>query len=331
MSADEPTASPDGSGARRHQHVVGAADNGMRLDRFLADRLPLLSRERIKALILSGQATTGERTIVDPSYRVKREESVTLTVPAPVVATPRGQAIPLDVLYEDDHVIVIDKPAGLVVHPAPGNPDRTLVNALIAHCGDSLSGIGGVRRPGIVHRLDKGTSGVMVAAKTDLAHAALAGGFAAHEIERIYLAIVWGIAPIDGEIRGSIGRDPRHRKRLAVVTRGGKPALTRFRRLETIGNRASLMECQLATGRTHQIRVHLSHIGYPVVADPLYGGKRATAHALTDRLGPLPVQRQALHAAVLGLRHPVTRKDLKFGTELPSDMLALVKFLQRGC
>ena len=318
------------SDVSRQAYVVAAADAGGRLDRFLADRHAALSRQRLKALILTGHVRAGGRTIMDPSYRVKPGQTVDLVVPPTVDAIPRGQAIPLRVLYEDDQIIIIDKPAGLVVHPAPGNPDRTLVNALIAHCGNSLSGIGGERRPGIVHRLDKGTSGVMVAAKNDRAHVALARDFAARAIERVYLAMVWGAAASAGEVSGPIGRDPRNRKRLAVVSRGGKSARTRFRRVEALGGRASLVECRLGTGRTHQIRVHLSHIGHSIVGDSLYsGGSRARIHTIEKDWGRLPIERQALHATILGLRHPATGKVLKFETELPHDMMALGEYLRR--
>jgi len=318
------------SDVSRHAYVVAAADAGGRLDRFLAEHHIALSRQRLKTLILTGHVMAGGQTIEDPSYRVKPGQTVGLVVPPPVDATPQGQAIPLRVLHEDDQIIVIDKPAGLVVHPAPGNPDHTLVNALIAHCGNSLSGIGGVRRPGIVHRLDKDTSGVMVAAKNDRAHVALARDFAAHEIERVYLAMVWGTVASAGELSGRIGRDPRNRKRLAVVAEGGKSAQTHFRRVTPLGGRASLIECRLGTGRTHQIRVHLSHMGHSIVGDSLYGGgSRANIRAIEKEWGQLPIKRQALHAAILGLNHPVTGKVLKFETELPRDIVTLGDYLQR--
>jgi 23S rRNA pseudouridine1911/1915/1917 synthase len=220
--------------------------------------------------------------------------------------------------YEDAHLLVIDKPAGLVVHPAPGNPDRTLVNALLAHCGDTLAGIGGVKRPGIVHRLDKDTSGLMVVAKTDLAHRALTADFAARRIERAYRAVVWGMPPAGGEIEGAIGRDPRDRKKMAVRERGGKAALTRFARLEAFGTEAALLECRLATGRTHQIRVHLAALGFPLIGDPVYGRRRA----------PKIFARQALHAGLLGFTHPATGETLRFTSDLPADMKALLAALR---
>lgn len=309
------------------------ADAGERLDRFLARRLGdvssgnaphetdgpglPLSRARLKALIEAGHVVRGEVTLRDPSHRVKPGECFDVAIPAPVPATPQGQAIPLQIVYEDRHLIVIDKPAGLVVHPAPGNPDGTLVNALIAHCGDELSGIGGVRRPGIVHRLDKDTSGLLVTAKTDQAHQGLAALFARHDIDRAYQAVVWGtLRPLIGSISAAIGRDARHRQRMAVVGEGGRHAVTHYKVIRAFGERASLVECNLETGRTHQIRVHMAHIGHAVVGDPVYARSRRP---------PLPdFSRQALHACRLGFRHPVTGKFLKFSSELPADLKRLI-------
>ncbi len=316
----------------KHAATVGADDAGARLDKFLAGARPELSRSRVKALIVAGLVSAGEATIADPSYRVKSGQRFTLRVPAAVAAAPRPQAIRLDVVYEDRHLIVVDKPAGMVVHPAPGNPDRTLVNALIAHCGASLSGIGGVRRPGIVHRLDKDTSGLMVAAKDDAAHTGLVRQFAAREVERAYRALVWGLPlPRRGEIRSNIGRSPRNRKKMAVLSRGGRPALTRYRVLTAFADTASLVDCRLATGRTHQIRVHLAHLGHPVIGDKLYGRARA------GRLAGLPeaargvlssFARQALHAYVLGFSHPLSHEPLSFDCPLPIDMKQLMSTLE---
>ena len=298
-------------------------DAGQRLDAWLAGRADL-SRSRTKVLIEAGHAAVGGRTIVDPAYRVKPGQPVRLSLPPPVDATPRAQAIPLTILYEDAHLIVIDKPAGLVVHPAPGNPDRTLVNALLAHCGESLLGIGGERRPGIVHRLDKETSGVMVAAKTEAAHHGLAAQFADHSIERAYRAVVWGVPrPASGTIEGDIGRDPRNRKRMAVVTRLGKPARTHYRTLAAYSV-AAQVECRLETGRTHQIRVHMTSRGYPLVGDPLYGRPpRPAKHTLPA--AAIAFDRQALHAGKLGFRHPVTQEMLIFETPPPADFMSLVQ------
>jgi 23S rRNA pseudouridine1911/1915/1917 synthase len=238
----------------------------------------------------------------------------------------------LAIVYEDDDLIVVDKPAGMVVHPAPGNPDRTLVNALIAHCGASLSGIGGERRPGIVHRLDKDTSGLIVAAKNDLAHRALAADFAARRIERLYQAVVWGIpVPREGEIEGAIGRHPVNRKRMAVVKRGGKSALTRYRVIRALGPGASLVQCQLATGRTHQIRVHLAAAGYPLLGDPVYGRETAERRSRLSAAGRAALagfHRQALHAGTLGFSHPRTGERLHFESALPADLHNLIKALE---
>jgi 23S rRNA pseudouridine1911/1915/1917 synthase len=319
--------------ARAYKVTVEKADAGERLDRLLATRLPELSRSRLKNLIEAGRLSAGGETIVEPSYRVKPGQRLTLQVPAAAPARPQAQAMPLDILYEDSDLIVIDKPAGLVVHPAPGNPDRTLVNALIAHCGDALTGIGGERRPGIVHRLDKGTSGVMVAAKTQAAHAALVARFAARDIERAYLAVVWGLpAPRSGEIAGDIGRSPRNRKKMAVVARGGRPARTRYRVIEALaGGRVSLVECRLLSGRTHQIRVHMAAKGHPLLGDPLYGragaararGLPEAAQSALEALG-----RQALHARTLGFSHPASGAALQFESEIPVDIKRLIDTLE---
>jgi 23S rRNA pseudouridine1911/1915/1917 synthase len=321
-----------------HRVAAEPADAGERLDRFLARRLhdaphrdaeprppkqdsasgAVLSRVRLKALIEAGHVARGGVTLRDPSHRVKPGDSFEIAVPPPEPAEPAGQAIPLIVVHEDRHLIVVDKPAGLVVHPAPGNADGTLVNALIAHCGPELSGIGGVCRPGIVHRLDKDTSGLIVAAKTDQAHHGLADLFARHDLDRAYRAVVWGaIRPLVGTIASAIGRDSRQRQRMAVVGHGGRHAVTYYRVLKPLGALASLVECTLETGRTHQIRVHLAHIGCPVVGDPAYGRGR--------RKPPMEgFARQALHAFRLGFRHPVTGKSVKFESELPEDMQRLI-------
>ncbi len=311
--------------AETHRFTADEADAGERIDRLLAARLPEISRSRLKSLIEAGCLSVGGGTIDQPSYRVKPGQNLVLTVPGPLDATPQAQAIALDILFEDSDLIVIDKPAGMVVHPAPGNPDRTLVNALIAHCGEGLTGIGGARRPGIVHRLDKDTSGVMVAAKSEPAHRGLVNAFAERDIERAYLALVWGLPkPRAGKIEGNIGRSPNNRKKMAVLKRGGRPAGTRYRVIEELaGGQVSLVECRLMSGRTHQIRVHLAHIGHPVLGDALYGRagetrlKRlpAPARAALKALG-----RQALHARTLGFRHPVSGAVLNFESELPPEI-----------
>ncbi len=301
--------------------AVGPGDAGQRLDRVLAASASDLSRSRLKTLIEAGRVTRGGDTIVDPSYRVKPHDRFVISVPPAVPARPVAQAIPLEIVHEDEALIVINKPAGLVVHPAPGNPDRTLVNALIAHCGDSLAGIGGERRPGIVHRLDKQTSGLMVAAKTARAHESLVGQFAARSVERAYKAIVWGVpVPASARIEGNIGRSRRNRKKMAVLKSGGRPAATRYRVLQTFGDRAALVECRLETGRTHQIRVHMAERGHPVIGDALYGRARSGRRAsLTPAMQTWlsNIDRHALHAYLLGFAHPETGKSLTFEGELP--------------
>ena len=318
-----------------HFATARAADAGLRLDKFLATALPAISRSRLKALILQDRVGAGGETISDPSYGVKPGQRFELRVPPPADATPAPQAIALDIPYEDDDLIVVDKPAGLVVHPAPGNPDRTLVNALLAHCGASLSGVGGVRRPGIVHRLDKETSGLMVAAKTDRAHRALAAAFAAHTIDRQYLALVWGApVPRAGTIDAAIGRDPRQRKRMSIRRSGGKPAITRYRVERVLGaaegGPASLVRCTLETGRTHQIRVHLASLGHAVIGDALYGrATRARRGQLSavQKAALSAFRRNALHAAVLGFTHPVSGDKLRFDAPMPAEMAHLMTLL----
>ena len=318
--------------ARRYEVTATPTEGGTRLDRLLAQHLPQLSRSRVKALVAAGQVTADGATLSDPSHRVKPGQSFAIVVPEARPAKPRGQTIALDIVYEDADLIVVNKPADMVIHPAPGNPDRTLVNALIAHCGDSLSGIGGELRPGIVHRLDKDTSGLIVAAKNDLAHRALSTAFAAHDIERAYLAIVWGTpAPAAGEIGGNIGRHPTDRKKMAIVARGGKAALTRYRLLRPLGRAASLVECRLATGRTHQIRVHMAAIGHPVVGDPTYGRMTAAPSRVLSEGTRKVVQgfhRQALHAYLLGFKHPGSQAPVRWEAELPSDMKDLMRVLE---
>ena len=310
---------------------------GGRLDRVLADAVPELSRTRLKGLIEAGRVADGAgQPCTDAARRVRPGEAFTVSVPPTAPAKPQAQAIPLDVVHEDGDLIVIDKSAGLVVHPAPGNPDRTLVNALLAHCGDSLSGVGGEGRPGIVHRLDKGTSGLMVAAKNDAAHQGLSRQFAGRTIERAYQAVVWGLPrPSQGEIVGNIGRNPRNRKKMAVLERGGRPALTGYRVMRAVGGKASLVECRLATGRTHQIRVHMAGRGHPVVGDAQYGGR---AHRLPPGEGAAAADarsaltgfnRLALHAYILGFTHPLTGVSLRFERNLPHDIRMLIESLER--
>lgn len=290
-----------------------------------------LSRARLQQLIKEGHVSSSGQTVFDPNAQAKGGQVYEITLPQAVPAQPQAQDLPLEIVYEDEDLIVINKPAGLVVHPAAGNWDGTLVNALLAHCGDSLSGIGGVARPGIVHRLDKDTSGLMVVAKNDNAHQKLTSQFADRSLSRIYQALVWGVpSPLAGEVEGAIGRHPRARQKMAIVTHGGKEALTFYETLEAFGTTASLVECKLATGRTHQIRVHLSSIGHAVIGDPLYSPRkagRAGGKGLIAALTAFP--RQALHAGQISFIHPVSGKTLKFKTSLPSDIKVLLRVLRK--
>jgi len=299
--------------------TIAPAADGWRVDRALADAVPTLSRERLKVLINAGQVTQGDIAMRDPSRKARGGERFAVAVPAPTPAHNEAQDIPLVVAFEDEHLIVIDKPAGLVVHPAAGNLDGTLVNALLHHCHGSLSGIGGVARPGIVHRIDKDTSGLMVAAKTDRTHEGLAKQFAAHSIDRRYRAIVGGRPmPAAGSVDAPLARSPNNRKKVAIV-QGGKRAVTHYRTLELLRD-ATLVECRLETGRTHQVRVHMASIGHALLGDPVYG---RTKHAHKQVLDTLNFRRQALHAAHLGFVHPITGETLGFDSAMPPDMQEL--------
>jgi 23S rRNA pseudouridine1911/1915/1917 synthase len=295
---------------------------GWRLDRALAAAVPTMSRERLKALIRNGALDPAVR---DPATKVKGTEAFKLVVPEPEPAHNEPQDIPLTIVFEDEHLLVIDKAAGLVVHPAAGNRDRTLVNALLHHCGASLSGIGGVARPGIVHRIDKDTSGLLVVAKTDVAHEGLAKQFAKHSIDRRYLAIVSGVPrTAAGTVDAPLARSSANRKKIAVVKDGrGKRAVTHWKRLEMLRD-AALVECRLETGRTHQVRVHMASIGHPLLGDSVYGGVGKTHRKPLQELG---FHRQALHAAGLGFIHPVTKNRLSFESGMPADMQELFSAL----
>jgi len=298
---------------------LDASHAGWRLDRALAAQVPALSRERLKVLTKAGALTRAGKAVRDPATKVNGDEIFVLVVPAPEPAHNEPQEIPLPIVYEDDHLLVVDKPAGLVVHPAAGNRDGTLVNALLHHCGGSLSGIGGVARPGIVHRIDKDTSGLLVVAKHDKAHEGLAKQFADHSIDRRYLAIVSGVPrQAEGSVDAPLARSAQNRKKIAIVAKG-KRAVTHWKRLELL-NDAALVECRLETGRTHQVRVHMASIGHPLVGDPVYGRGKSAHRKL---LNQLDFKRQALHAAHLGFVHPVTKGRLSFDSALPSDMQEL--------
>jgi 23S rRNA pseudouridine1911/1915/1917 synthase len=307
--------------------VVPSEAAGWRLDRALAAALPTLSRERLKALISAGQVATDAGVLVrDPALKVSRGANFAVAVPDPTPAHNEAQEIPLTIVFEDEHLIVIDKAPGLVVHPAAGNFDGTLVNALLHHCAGQLSGIGGVARPGIVHRIDKDTSGLMVAAKTDRAHEGLAAQFARHSIDRRYRAIVSGRPnPPEGTVDAPLGRSSANRKKMAIVSASqGKRAVTHYRLISPL-KEASMVECRLETGRTHQVRVHMSSIGHSLLGDPVYGRTRGAHASILSQLG---FKRQALHAAVLGFIHPISSHALSFQSGIPSDMQELFTALR---
>jgi len=310
-------------GAEKSIKLVLPADSaGMRLDRALAIALPQHSRERLKALVGGGRVTGPNGVLWDPALKVKGGEALELTIPEPRASDTVAQDIPLAIIYEDDALLVVDKPAGLVVHPAAGNFDGTMVNALLHHCAGRLSGIGGVARPGIVHRIDKDTSGLLVVAKTDKAHEGLAAQFARHDVDRRYTAVVGGVpVPPAGRIEGALARSTANRQKMAIVKDGrGKHAITHFRTVATFDG-AAQVECRLETGRTHQIRVHMASIGHALLGDAVYG---RTPGKLAPLLKDLAFERQALHAATLGFVHPVTQEKLCFESPLPADMVALI-------
>ncbi len=340
-------------GAGPVEIVIEADAAPERLDAALARRIPSLSRSRLKTLIGEGRVALDGATVKEASRKINAGSRLVVDLPPTAPAAPEPEAIPLDVLHEDDEVIVIDKPAGLVVHPGAGNWSGTLVNALLHHCKGSLSGIGGVERPGIVHRLDKDTSGVMVVAKTDRAHKSLAAQFADHgrtgPLERAYYAVVWGVPKyLEGTITTQIGRDPKNRLAMAAVKSGGREAITHFKVLEVFGTPrpgakvreaeaaplACLVECRLETGRTHQIRVHMAEIGHPLLGDDLYGSGFRTKVAKLEKIAPeaaaalVALDRQALHAALLAFAHPRTKKVTTFESEMPEDLDRLVEALR---
>lgn len=312
--------------------MVNKDYKGKRIDRFLADCFADVSRSQIQRLIDCGNVTCDEDTIGDNAYKVKEGEVYQLMIPPAVDAVPEPENIPLDVVYEDEHLIVVNKPAGMTVHPAPGSPNHTLVNALLYHCKD-LSGIGGVKRPGIVHRIDKDTSGLLVAAKNDAAHKFLCEQFAEHSIERTYYAVVFGVLnPLKGTVDADIGRSPYDRKKMAVVQKNGKHAVTHYETTEIFKNEASLVKCNLETGRTHQIRVHLARLGCNLIGDQLYvkskkiNNKDIPAEK-RDFFNHFP--RQALHAKSLGFVHPASRRFVSFDSEFPQDFAELLEALRR--
>jgi 23S rRNA pseudouridine1911/1915/1917 synthase len=309
------------AGVSIQRAVVPPEAAGWRLDRALAVALPTLSRERLKSLISQGHVSADAGPVRDPATKVASGVAFEVVIPLPAKAHNEAQEIPLTIVFEDEHLIVIDKPAGLVVHPAAGNFDGTLVNALLHHCAGSLSGIGGVERPGIVHRIDKDTSGLIVAAKTDPAHVGLAAQFAKHSIDRRYRAIVAGLPnPPSGTIDAPLARSAANRQKMAIVESArAKRAVTHYRLICPL-NRASMVECRLETGRTHQVRVHMASIGHPLLGDPVYGRSRPEHRETLNRLH---FHRQALHAAHLGFTHPITSEPLAFSSEIPVDMQGL--------
>lgn len=311
--------------------TTGDADKNQRLDKVLSQGDHDLSRSRLKALIEEGAVSSDGQTITDPSLRVKPGQCFSVKIPQAREYEPEAEDIALEIVYEDDDLLVLNKPAGMVVHPAAGNYSGTLVNALLHHCKGSLSGIGGVKRPGIVHRLDKETSGLMVVAKNDMAHNGLAVQFAEHSLERAYRAIVWGCPlPQAGTIEGNIGRSAHDRKKMAIVTNRGKHAVTHYQMQKKLGSFASIVECRLETGRTHQIRVHMSTNGHTVVGDALYGRTPSRFLRLLDAESKRffnDFTRHALHAYIIGFDHPRTKERITFENQLPPEMEDLSKLL----
>jgi 23S rRNA pseudouridine1911/1915/1917 synthase len=310
--------------------LLAAEDAGARVDKTLTNLLPGLSRGRVQAMLADGAITRDGTVLTDASAKALAGE-YQIVVPAVLAAEPQAEAIPLTVLFEDAHLIVIDKPAGMSAHPAPGNWTGTLVNALLHHCGASLSGIGGVARPGIVHRIDKDTSGIMVAAKTDAAHQGLSALFAAHDIDRAYVALVRGAPhPAKGTVTTQIGRSSHDRKKMAVLRSGGREAITHYAVQYAFGPDdrpvAARVRCTLETGRTHQIRVHMAHKGAPCLGDPIYGSGPPAAPVRAAIL-EAGLKRQALHATLLGFVHPITGETLRFESEPPADMARLEALL----
>lgn len=315
-----------------HQLHATASSDGMRLDKFIAEHITELSRSRIQGLIETLEVQVNAETIGSCAFRIKEGDYITLTIPPAVDSHMRPANIPLHILFEDAHMLVVNKPAGLTVHPGAGNHDDTMANALLAHCGDQLSGIGGVCRPGIVHRLDKDTSGLLVVAKTDKAHHSLSGQIASRSLKRQYIAVVWGVpTPALGIITGNIARSTRDRTKMTVVQTGGREAITHYRIKEVLAEgAATVVECRLETGRTHQIRLHFTTKGYPVIGDSVYSGN-------PKRNVPLPVDietyarkfpRQALHSRKIGFCHPETGEYMEYETPLPDDMQSLIAVLK---
>jgi 23S rRNA pseudouridine1911/1915/1917 synthase len=312
--------------------TVTSEEVGIRLDHFLVARMPDFTRSRLQALIKQGHVLLDQNT-ADASRKLKQNQRVSITIPEVQEAIPKGQEVPFDIVFEDDDLIVVNKPAGLVVHPGAGNPDLTLVNGLIAYCGDSLSGIGGVKRPGIVHRLDKNTSGLMVVAKNDFAHHGLSAQFSERTLKRTYIAFCWGIFhQSSGTIETRIGRDPRHRQRMKVLSHGGKEAITDYKILEQYKTFASCVECRLRTGRTHQIRVHMSSVQHGLIGDSLYSKTpRGIPADIKQTLTEMTQKntRPCLHAFAIEFIHPRSSQRLKFQVPLPDDLVQVQEYLSK--
>lgn len=304
--------------------IVNKDYKGLRIDKFLALSFPEMSRSQLQRLIKSGNVSCDDNIIADNSFKVREDDVYQIFVPPAVDADPKPENIPLDIIYEDEDIVVVNKSAGMTVHPAPGAPCGTLVNALLYHCGDSLSGVGGVKRPGIVHRIDKDTSGLLVVAKNDVAHRFLSEQFFDHSIERTYYAFVYGVPnPMNGKIEGNIGRSPYDRKKMALLNSGGKHAVTHYQTIEIFKNVASLVKCNLETGRTHQIRVHMSSIGCNLIGDQLYEkSKKSLVKGMNEEdkkyINNFP--RQSLHAATLGFIHPRKKEFISFSSPFPKDL-----------
>jgi len=321
---------------KKYKFTVSEEQNVKRVDHFIVEELPTFSRTKISKLIKEGALLVNNQAIEESSKKISFGDVIELTVPEPVATDLQAQDISLDVVYEDDDLLVINKPIGMVVHPGAGNPDGTLVNALLHHCKGNLSGINGELRPGIVHRIDKDTSGLLVVAKNDIAHNVLAKQFEDHSIQRTYLAFVWGMPkPIHGRIETLIGRSKYNRQKMSADVGSGKDAITNYKTLEVFKGKTipdiSLIECKLETGRTHQIRVHLAHKGNPILGDQMYGKKIRKIRDLDEELSVLleNINFQALHAQSLGFLHPKSGKELFFTTELPKDLLNLQKMLKK--
>ena len=324
---------PSDDGGCTYDIQTSSSFKSQRLDKTLADSLPSISRSLLKTYIIDGCVTLGGHVIKDPSKKVVADQSIILTKPKPIPSWMEAQEIPLTIIYEDSDLIVLDKPVGLVVHPAPGNKDMTLVNALLSHCGPGILDIGGHERPGLVHRLDKDTSGLMVVAKSQTAYTRLIDQFKDRSLSRTYHALVWGVPkPLEGTITGDIGRSPENRKKMAVVTSGGRPAVTHYKVLKHWGEACSLVECKLETGRTHQIRVHMTHKGHGIIGDPVYGRgrgfKKTVSSLILDGINGL--KRQALHAVRLELHHPTLNKKMSFQSNYPADINNLLDLLNKN-